>query len=474
MQYKDAVERLLIRPSFVCFLLVMVTAGVYAGAFRGDFQYDDVFTIFFNPHLDRAATFVRHLDHMVRPVLYGTFFLDRSIYGHDPSGYHLLNLLLHLGSGLLVYHILTRAVTEETRYLPFWATTLFLLHPIQTETVTYISGRASGLMALFYLFAFFLYSKASERSDAAMIRRLYLSGSMVSLILSLGSKETAATFPLILLLWDLLIRRLRGEALRTAILFRHVPFWLVLLFAAGWAWSHPRYAALAQFSLNIRPLWDNLLSEAHATAYALTLFFTPWKQNFDHDLPVFHSLTQWPLPLDILLLSTTAGAGLFLWRRFPLVAFGIGWFFVQLLPTSLIPRNDLLSERNLYLASIGVLLVLAFLGSQFTHRLVTTFQQPRLVPAGAGVIALALICCLCVFTYQRNALYRDPVLLWSDTVEKSPQKARPHNNLGHAYLLRDDWERAIEEFRTAVQLDPDYALARKNLRDAYLHQVGRP
>ena len=135
------------------------------------------------------------------------------------------------------------------------------------------------------------------------------------------------------------------------------PFWIVLLFAAGWAWSHPRYAALAQFSLDIRPLWDNLLSELHAMAYALILFFTPWNQNFDHDLPVFHSLTQWPLPLDILLLSMTAGAGLFSWRRFPLVAFGIGWFFVQLLPTSLIPRNDLLSERNLYLASIGILLV---------------------------------------------------------------------------------------------------------------------
>jgi Tfp pilus assembly protein PilF len=118
--------------------------------------------------------------------------------------------------------------------------------------------------------------------------------------------------------------------------------------------------------------------------------------------------------------------------------------------------------------------VLVFLGSQFTRRLVTAFQHPRLLPIVAGTIALALICCLCVFTYQRNALYRDPVLLWSDTVEKSPQKARPHNNLGHAYLLRDDWERAIEEFRIAVQLDPDYALAQRNLRDAYLHQVGRP
>ena len=76
-------------------------------------------------------------------------------------------------------------------------------------------------------------------------------------------------------------------------------------------------------------------------------------------------------------------------------------------------------------------------------------------------------------TFQRNELYRDPVLLWSDAVEKSPQKARPHNNLGHAYALRDDWDRAIEEYRTAARLNPGYARAQQNLRDAYLHQVGR-
>ncbi len=109
-------------------------------------------TILENPHLDGWQTFVGHLDHMVRPVLYATFLFDRSLYGADPAGYHLLNLLLHLGSGLLVYLIVTRAVTEETRLVPFWTALLFLVHPIATETVTYISGRASGLMAFFYLF----------------------------------------------------------------------------------------------------------------------------------------------------------------------------------------------------------------------------------------------------------------------------------------------------------------------------------
>ncbi|MBU6432683.1 MAG: hypothetical protein KJS98_05140, partial [Nitrospirae bacterium] len=301
----------------------------------------------------------------------------------------------------------------------------------------------------------------------------YVFGAIFSVVLALGSKETAMTFPLALLLWDVAIRRLDGAALRKAFLSDHLPFWLVLLAVAAWAWWHPRYTALAQFSSGIRPLWENILSELHAVTYALLLFICPWKQNFDHDLPLLHSLFEWPLPLDLLVWCGLAAAALLAVRRLPLLSFGIGWFFVQLLPTSLIPRNDLLSERNLYLASMGFLLVVVLLGSDLTRRLVTALRHPRLVQTGAGTIAFALVFCLCVFTNQRNALYRDPVLLWSDSIEKSPLKARPHNNLGHGYLLRNDRDRAIEEFRIAAQLDPDYVLARRNLRDAYLHQVGR-
>ena len=459
---------------FIPFILLCVaTAAAFAGTFSGGFHYDDALTILENPHLNGWQTFVYHLDHMVRPVLYSTFLFDRSLYGTNPAGYHLLNLLLHLGSGLLVYLILNRAVTEETKDVPFWTALLFLIHPMATETVTYISGRASGLMAFLYLFAFFLYIKASEHPDAVMPRRLYLSGSVLLLIFSLGSKETAVTFPLALLLWDLLIRRLRGTLLRTAILSGHLPFWMVLLLAAGWASVHPRYTVLAQFSFTLRPFWDNALSELHAMAYALLLFFTPWSQNFDHDLPKFHSLSQWPLPLDLLLLFGTAASALILWRRYPLVAFGLGWFFIQLLPTSLIPRNDLLSERNLYLPSIGLLLALVILSSRFMQWLTTILPRPRLVQFVSTGLAATLILVLCLFTYQRNQLYQDRLLLWSDAVLKSPNKARPHNNLGYAYALHGDWDRAIEEFRTAARLDPDFILAQQNLRDAYLHRVGR-
>jgi protein O-mannosyl-transferase len=452
-------------------LLLAVTAAAFAGSFRGDFQYDDSLTILDNPHLDRFHIFIGHLDHMVRPVLYATFFVDRSLYGLDPVGYHLLNLVLHLGSGLLLYRILTDAVPDEAASIPFWTAMLFLIHPIATESVTYISGRASGLMAFFYLLALHLYIGASQRPKGS--GRLYLSGALASFLLSIGSKETAVTFPIILLLWDWLIRRKRGSDLRATLISNHLPFWIVLFLAAAWAVGHPRYMALAEFSFTIRLFWDHLLSELHATTYALLLFFSPWNQNFDPDLPLFHSLTQWPLPRDLLLLSVVTAGAFFLARRLPLFAFGLGWFFIQLLPTSLIPRNDLLSERNLYLPAVGLLLAIVAIGSHLIRRLLPIDRCPVLVRFGSTVLATSLIAVLCIFTYQRNLLYQDRQLLWSDAVKKSPNKARPHNNLGYAYALRNDWDRAIEEFRTAARLDPDFLLARDNLRDAYLHHVGR-
>ena len=472
MQYNDVVDRTRVR-SLSCAVLVTAVVAAQSSAFGGAFQYDDFFAILLNPHLEDWQTFVQHLGHMVRPVLHATFLLDRVLYGNNPAGYHALNLVLHVASTLLVYRILTLAVAESDRAIPLWTALVFFIHPLTTETVTYISGRASGLMACLYLSAFFLYIKASKSQGHDLRRRLYLTGAVLSYLLSFGSKETAMTFPLVLLLWEALIRRHDPVSLCQRLFTNHLPFWIVLCLVALWAWRHPRYADLAQFSFTLRPFWSNFLSEVYVVAYAILLFFVPWKQNFDHDLPEFHSPFEWPLPLDLALLAGLIVGTILAAGRLPLVSFGIGWFFVVLLPTSLIPRADLLSERNLYPAFFGLALVTTVLGSRFVKWLMRLVPPTSLVRFAATSCATALILLLCLFTYKRNLLYEDEISLWSDTVHKSPLKARPHNNLGHAYAMSGEWEQALKEFRIAAQLNPDYALAQKNLRDAYLHIVGR-
>jgi tetratricopeptide (TPR) repeat protein len=472
MQYNDGVDRTGLRLLSYFFLVTTVVAAQSSG-FAGAFQYDDMFAILINPHLEGWQTFVEHLGHMVRPMLHATFLLDRSLYGSNPSGYHVLNFVLHCASAVLVYRILALAVTERDEAIPFWTSLVFFIHPLTTETVTYISGRASGLMAFFYLLAFYLYIQGSTGQGHDPVRRLCLVGAVAAFLLSFGSKETAMTFPLVLLLWEALIRRHDHGFLRRGLFATHLPFWIVVAVVALWAWRHPRYAALAEFSFAVRPFWNNLLSEIHAVAYAVFLFFVPWKQNFDHDLPQFHSPAQWPLPLEALLLAGLVAAGLVARQRLPLFSFGVGWFLALLLPTTLIPRADLFSERNLYPAILGLALASNVLGSRAAQWLMTRVPRPVLARFCMSSLAFSLVLVLSWLTYQRNLRYADEVSLWSDTVRKSPAKARPHNNLGHAYAMHGDWDHAIEEFRIAAQLDPGYALAGKNLRDAYLHVVGR-
>jgi len=473
MQYNDDVMSVLAQRRLSVSALIMITVATYANAFRGDFQFDDYPTILENTHYTDWSTYTAHVAHIIRPLSSLTFAIDRTLYGTSPAGYHLLNMLLHLGSGLLIYGIVRRAIPNEHSVVPLWSAILFLIHPVATETVTYISGRATGLMAFWYLAGLFLYINASEGARGMTPVPLRQIPALLCFALALASKETAATFPVVLLLWDGVVRRLDCAALRKAVLLVHGPYWLGLVIFLAWAWWHPRYSLLASFSLDIRPPWVNWLSEVHAAVYALIVFFIPTKQSFDHDLPEFHSLFQWPLPLDLLMLGGSAFAGFVLIRRVPLASFGIGWFFLQLLPTSLLPRNDLLSERNLYLASIGLCIAVVVLSARGWCRLTRTRRRPGLVRVAAGSATLAVVFGLAVMTVTRNDLYGDQVSLWSDTVRKSPNKPRPHNNLGHAYALRGDWDRAIDEFRTAAQLDPNYPLARQNLRDAYLRRVGR-
>ena len=457
------------------FWFVPVTLFVYANSFLGGFQFDDFEAILANPHLDRWHTFVGHLDHMVRPALYFTFFLDRMFFVESAWGYHFTNVGLHLLSGYLVYGIILRAGVEKREWIAFWTALLFLVHPLSTETVTYLSGRASGLMTCLYLVAFLLFLQATADSEGQRTRQARYAGAFLAFLLAVGSKETAVTFPLAILLWDVLIRRQPWPVFRHRFLTYHMPFWvLAVVGTLVVLWKHPQYAYLADFSLHLRPIRENILSQVHAVAYSILLFFAPWKQNFDHDLPIVHSLFQWTLILDVIVLSGFIAAAVLSFRRFPLAAFGIGWFFLQLLPTnSVIPRNDLLSERNVYLASIGLFMAVIVFGmgvSRWIGEERLTIFRLRTIVRTAG---LAWVMALCVLTVQRNALYQDPVRLWSDTVHKSPHKARPHNNLGHAYALRGDWERAIEEFRAALTLNPDYPLAQENLRNAYLFHVGR-
>jgi len=247
---------------------------------------------------------------------------------------------------------------------------------------------------------------------------------------------------------------------------------LLLAFAA----FHERYAFLLHYSLALRGWYENVLTQANTVVYAITLFVRPWHLNFDHDLPVYTSILQGPVLLSIAVFVGLVAAAVGLARRTPLFSFGILWFFLHLTPTnSVLARYDLLSERNLYLPSIGLYLAAVSAGIESTRWLGTRLRAARAPgPRVAGFSRLAawptrpeLVVGLVGETVSRNALYADPVAFWSDAAAKSPRKARPHTNLGHALSVAGDFDGAIREFRLALALDPQDPVAQRNLLEAW-------
>jgi tetratricopeptide (TPR) repeat protein len=425
---------------------------------------------------------------MIRPLTRLTFLLDHQLYGNDTAGYHVINLLLHFGCGILVYGIVhesLKCLTNNEPFafrgsldaVPFWTALLFLIHPLGTETVTYLSGRATGLMSFFCLSSLYLFSRASQlRQRSAPFLTTYLAA-ILCLALALLSKETAITLPVALLLWqELFTRRPTDSAppLPSRVL---LPFWTIGVLFVLVACFHPRYRYLLHVGLGLRPPWENMLTQANTIAYSLGLFFFPTRLNVDHDLGVYHSLLEWPTPLSLVILLGLLLAAVLVARKRPLISFGVLWFFLQLLPTnSVIPRYDLLSERNLYLPSVGVFLAGASLWITGTATLASSYNGYALLRPSVKLVTLKLarylplVACLVLacFTFNRNAVYKNEVAFWLDAVRKSPRKTRAHNNLGYAYYLRGDFDHAIEEFRIAVSLDPNDQDVLQNLRKAWM------
>jgi hypothetical protein len=463
-------------------LLLCLSLLAYANSFAGVFQFDDRSVVLDDPRLHSFTAFGASAGETIRPFAKATFLVDRRIHGDRPAGYHALNLLLHLASGLLLYRILLHpALRVADRRIAFWTTLLFLLHPVATETVTYISGRPTGLMTCSYLAAFLLFLEARVAVPGSWRQMVTLAAALASVALSLLAKEAAIVFPALLVLYETVLGRPERAGLVAALRRVHVPLSAVVILFLGYAAFHDRYVYLFRYSLQLRGWYENLLTQANTVAYSITLFVRPARLNFDHDLPLYSSILQGPTLFSIAALAGLVAAAVVLARRAPLVSFGILWFFVHLLPTnSILPRYDLLSERNLYLPSIGLYLAgvasAVALSRRLGARLGTGGGSSWLVRSGVAArrsMLAALVVGLVALTVSRNAVYADEVTFWSDAAGKSPRKARPHTNLGRAFYVAGDLDRAIEQFRIALTLDRLDQVAQQNLLETWTRKTQR-
>lgn len=434
---------------------LLIAAAVfiaYLNAFQGGFQFDDYNVIVNDARVHGWQAWFASMPG-IRPLLKASYTLNWTS-GLGLFGFHLLNLAVHAASAILVYLLALRGFAEIAplpesagRSASLFAALLFALHPAHTEAVTYLSGRSSSLTAAFYLASLLAYDRGRQPGSPLVFRYL----SLLFFLLALAVKEIAVTLPLALFLWEYC--RPARRSMR-AILAAQWSYWLVLAAALLAMLLHPVYFDLLAYSLGQRTFPDSLYAGVQGAAYLLGQLFFPLHPNIDPDLslPVTGS---GEFAAKAALLGFLLAAGLTSLRRAPWLAFGILWFFVQLLPAhTLVPRLDIANDRQLYLASVGPLLALAF----FLTRL--AMRWPALPWRIAAATACAL---LALATHARNRDYRDEITLWETTAEYSPDKGRVYNNLGYAYELAGRKEDARKAYRRALEIAPNHARAAANL-----------
>lgn len=455
-------------------LLVLSSTGIYFNSLKGSFQFDDV-PLISSPsvkNLDSFSRSVKITAFQNRPVLLWTYALNNSLGKNKVFGFHLVNLLLHIGVTLLIFFsvlktsLILRIPNEpkdksyEIKSLksvwifPLITALIFSLHPLNTDSVSYISSRSSVLAAFFYLLSLYIFISLFnfEKEEGILKSRLTLAPIIaLTMYLSLASKLIAATLPLLTAFWYSVFILSRNNIDKLweknwACLLLFLSF-IPALFLFGDSWL---YNAKDQ-GLELYGRWPYLFVQMKVIVfYYLKLFIFPFNLSADSGMPFSSALEDPRIVFAFLIISGLIWAAINSRNAWLLV--GTAWFFITLAPTSsFVPLNDLAVEHRTYLPITLGLCMIAGWG-------ISRLRPPRRV----GFLTIILTA-LGLAAITRNLDWVSEESLWKDVSRKNPSSSRAHNNLGKAYFGQGDLDRASYHFEKSIALMPKFIEDKFNL-----------
>ena len=455
-------------------LLVALVGLAWSNSLRGPFVLDDYESVLSNASI-REPNPLRWLAPPAtagetvsgRPILNVSFGFNYICCGLDPVGYHVVNLAIHASAALLLFGIVRRVVARRGGAEGSGVRDLFAgavaaswaLHPLHTAAVTYVSQRAESLAGLFLLLVLYCFIRAVSAGG----RRGWPWGAaaVVSCALGMATKETMATAPLLVLLYDrtFVAGSFAGAWKARGRLHASLAACWVVLAVLVWA-NHGRGGS-AGFGSTIDPL-TYFLTQAAAIPHYLLLVFRPVGLVFDHGVP---TVSSWADALPGLIGLSAAGAAAIwaLWRNRPEGFLGTSFFLLLAPSSSIVPVvTQTVAEHRMYLPlAASVALLGALLARCFAP------WRSRGLPT---VVAALVVICLGILTWQRNRIYHSELALWQDTVDKRPESPRARNNLGIALMRAGRHAEAAEQFRRCLELEPTHAFAHSSLGALLLAQ----
>jgi len=448
--------------SSVVFLLILILGfGIYSNTFDCGFHFDDRPSIIDNPGIKSLSNFIGPYFRIRQFITRVTFLINYQFGKLEVVGYHLFNILIHILASILIY-ILVKLIFKTpnvkdsnlSRYKDFialFSSLIFLAHPIQTQAVTYIVQRASCLAAISYVLTIILYIKA--RLDN---RRLFYYLAILTALLSTLTKEIVITLPIILVLFEITFFGISRNTFKKRLLY-FIPFFLPFIIIPLLLLADAKnISTITRETLAISRS-EYLLTQFNVIRTYIRLLFLPIRQNLDYYYPLSKSLFEAKTLLSLLLHIAILLFAIKIFKKQKLISFSIFFFYIALsVESSIIPISDVIFEHRLYLPMVGFSIFIV------PALFLIIKDIKKLIP-----LLTIVVIALSILTYTRNKVWKNDFTLWSDAVRKSPQKARPHNNIGVEYRKRGLFDKAMEEFKKAIELDPYYAEAHNNMGVEY-------
>jgi len=465
-------ERLLI------ILIIFLTALVYFNSLKNLFVWDDYLIIVNNDFVKSWENFpaifsksyltffsdIRLLgmkeigsgEMTYRPLVTFSYFFDYFLWKLYPLGYHLTNLIIHILNVLLVYFI-SLALIDNKR-IALLACLLFSFHPVNTEAVNVISFREDLLASMFFMSSFLLFIR-SERNIGSR-RKLFYILSVISFLFALFSKEMAVTLPLILILYDYyFIFGQDHSKIFKNFMRRYLAYIIVLSF---YMWirffimDNPSQRPLGYPGGDI---FTNIFTMCNILAAYIWNLFVPSNIHLisvDDASLISYSILEPKTIISVLLISALFVLAIKIRKKSNLASFAMLWFFICLAPVlNLIPLRNIMAFRYLYLPVFGFCFLFSLAILNLPRLDIPLVSKDFLKKLAKNITTIILISYF-VLTMVKNLSWFDNVVLWSEMADIYPDSPNVHSNLGASFKQYGLLDKAINEYKIALSLDPTH------------------
>ncbi|QWR78175.1 tetratricopeptide repeat protein [Candidatus Magnetomonas plexicatena] len=518
--------------------IISYNARVHAGVIAaltvlGFIAYSNIFSVpffFDDVNINKYTDFIAW--NSQRSLVVNTFALNYKLGGNTVTGYHLVNIIIHIINAVLIYGLL--CLVQKTPFFegkvkhsllaPFFAAMLFVAHPIAIQAVTLTIQRFTLLSTTLYLLTILLYTMWRLK-DGQRTALVYYILSLCVYLLSIRAKETVITLPAVLFIYEFCFfkgdkyRRMKFilpyVAIASLIVIDYFKF---SLFVESPTVTVEQNADMLQQNANLpsSQSFENhaqfLFTQLRVIVTYIRMLILPYGLTIIHNFTISRVFLDLKVISSLIVIVSLAGAACYLFYKshsekkflemepctIRLLSFGVAWFFITLLPQSSIisTQNWIILEHRVYLPAIGFIAVISAIGAEIVNRRFNKIYLIVYLPAAL------LITTLCAITYTNNSKWQTETSVWEDNALKEPLhhyvhillgnvylsnkrfddaakqykialKLKPddpinHNNIGNIYLRNGDVNAAFSEFSEAIRLKPDYAEAHNNLGNVYI------